>query len=60
MTSCASSSRWWSELFVLPCAAAGDLTPADALALIEAGADLVAVRAGTGREIELARGLTAP
>ena len=51
---------WWSELFVLPCAAAGDLTLADAMALIEAGADLVAVRAGGGREIELARALMAP
>lgn len=51
---------WWSELFVLPCAAAGDLTVPDAVALIGAGADLVAIRAGTGRAIELARVLTAP
>jgi thiamine-phosphate pyrophosphorylase len=50
---------WWSELFVLPCAAAGELTPADALALIEAGADLVAVDAGGDHTIELARALIA-
>jgi thiamine-phosphate pyrophosphorylase len=51
---------WWSGLFVLPCAAAGGLTVVDARSLIAAGADLVAVRAGDGREVELARVLTAP
>ena len=37
---------WWSDLFVLPCAAAGRLTPELALSLAHAGADLLAVRHG--------------
>jgi thiamine-phosphate pyrophosphorylase len=37
---------WWSDLFVLPCAAAGLLTPELALSLAHAGADLLAVRHG--------------
>lgn len=35
---------WWNELFFLPCAAAGRLTPDLASALSHAGADLLAVR----------------
>jgi hypothetical protein len=35
---------WWSELFVVPCAAAGRLDAAAALALLDAGADFLAVR----------------
>ena len=34
---------WWNEMFVIPCAAAGRLTPELAVALVRAGADLVAV-----------------
>ena len=34
---------WWNELFVLPCAAAGRLTPDLASALTRSGADLLAV-----------------
>lgn len=34
---------WWSELFVLPCAAAGRMDVAQAAALVRAGADLLAV-----------------
>lgn len=37
---------WWSELFVLPCAAAGPLTPDLAAGLTRSGADLLAVDAG--------------
>jgi len=36
--------RWWSELFVIPCAAAAPPDPALARALVEAGADLLALR----------------
>jgi thiamine-phosphate pyrophosphorylase len=34
---------WWTELFVLPCAAAGRHTPEQAVALARGGADFVAV-----------------
>jgi thiamine-phosphate pyrophosphorylase len=34
---------WWTELFVLPCAAAGRHTPELAMALAQGGADFVAV-----------------
>jgi thiamine-phosphate pyrophosphorylase len=38
--------RWWSELMVVPVVAIGGITIANALALIEAGADFLAVSAG--------------
>jgi len=38
--------RWWSELTVVPCVAIGGITIANAPALIEAGADFLAVSAG--------------
>ncbi len=38
--------RWWSELTVVPCVAIGGITAANAPALIEAGADFLAVSAG--------------
>lgn len=38
--------NWWSELTVVPCVAIGGITVANAPALIEAGADFLAVSAG--------------
>jgi thiamine-phosphate pyrophosphorylase len=38
--------RWWSEIMVVPSVAIGGITPANAPALIEAGADFLAVSAG--------------
>ena len=38
--------RWWSELMVVPCVAIGGITVANAPALVEAGADFLAVSAG--------------
>jgi thiamine-phosphate pyrophosphorylase len=38
--------RWWSELMVVPCVAIGGITTANAPALIQAGADFLAVSAG--------------
>ena len=38
--------RWWSEIMVVPCVAIGGITAANAPALIEAGADFLAVSAG--------------
>jgi len=38
--------RWWSELMVVPCVAIGGITVANAPALVEAGADFLAVAAG--------------
>ena len=38
--------RWWSEMMVVPCVAIGGITVANAPALIEAGADFLAVSAG--------------
>jgi len=38
--------RWWSETMVVPCVAIGGITVANAPALIEAGADFLAVSAG--------------
>jgi thiamine-phosphate pyrophosphorylase len=38
--------RWWSEIMVVPCVAIGGITVANAPALIEAGADFLAVSAG--------------
>jgi thiamine-phosphate pyrophosphorylase len=37
---------WWSELMVVPCVAIGGITTMNARALIEAGADFIAVSAG--------------
>jgi len=38
--------RWWAETMVVPCVAIGGITLANASALIEAGADFLAVSAG--------------
>jgi thiamine-phosphate pyrophosphorylase len=38
--------RWWSEMMVVPSVAIGGITVANAPALIEAGADFLAVSAG--------------
>jgi thiamine-phosphate pyrophosphorylase len=38
--------RWWSETTVVPCVAIGGITVRNAPALIEAGADFLAVAAG--------------
>jgi len=38
--------RWWSEVMVVPCVAIGGITVENAPALIEAGADFLAVSAG--------------
>ncbi len=37
---------WWSELFEIPCVAIGGITVENASALIEAGADFLAVSSG--------------
>jgi thiamine-phosphate pyrophosphorylase len=38
--------QWWSEMMVVPCVAIGGITVANARALVEAGADFLAVSAG--------------
>lgn len=38
--------RWWGETMVVPCVAIGGITVANAPALVEAGADFLAVAAG--------------
>jgi len=38
--------NWWSDLMVVPCVAIGGITVANAPALVEAGADFLAVSAG--------------
>ena len=38
--------QWWSEMMVVPCVAIGGITIANARALVEAGADFLAVSAG--------------
>jgi thiamine-phosphate pyrophosphorylase len=38
--------RWWAEMMVVPCVAIGGITVANAPALVEAGADFLAVAAG--------------
>jgi len=38
--------RWWSETTIVPCVAIGGITVANAPALIEAGADFLAVASG--------------
>jgi thiamine-phosphate pyrophosphorylase len=37
---------WWSRLFELPCVAIGGITPENGRALVEAGADFLAVSSG--------------
>jgi thiamine-phosphate pyrophosphorylase len=37
---------WWSELMIVPCVAIGGITAGNCRALIEAGADFLAVSAG--------------
>ncbi|OYX66677.1 MAG: thiamine-phosphate diphosphorylase [Sphingomonadales bacterium 32-64-17] len=46
--------RWWSNLFEIPCVAIGGITPDNAPALIEAGADFLAVSGAVwnGDEVE--------
>jgi thiamine-phosphate pyrophosphorylase len=34
---------WWSELMTVPCVAEGDITPANCVPLVQAGADFLAV-----------------
>ena len=53
----AEALAWWSELFVLPCVAAGRLDASLAAMLVEAGADLLAVRLTDGGVAALARTL---
>jgi thiamine-phosphate pyrophosphorylase len=38
--------RWWGEMMVVPCVAIGGITVQNAPALVEAGADFLAVSAG--------------
>jgi thiamine-phosphate pyrophosphorylase len=38
--------QWWAEMMVVPCVAIGGITVANAMPLIEAGADFLAVSAG--------------
>jgi thiamine-phosphate pyrophosphorylase len=38
--------RWWGEMMVVPCVAIGGITVSNAPALVEAGADFLAVSAG--------------
>jgi thiamine-phosphate pyrophosphorylase len=38
--------RWWGDIMVVPCVAIGGITVANAPALIEAGADFLAVSSG--------------
>ncbi len=38
--------RWWAEMMVVPCVAIGGITVQNAPALVEAGADFLAVSAG--------------
>jgi thiamine-phosphate pyrophosphorylase len=38
--------RWWAELMVVPCVAIGGITVENAMPLVEAGADFLAVSSG--------------
>ena len=38
--------QWWNEMMVVPCVAIGGITIANARALVEAGADFLAISAG--------------
>jgi thiamine-phosphate pyrophosphorylase len=40
---------WWQDMIELPCVAIGGITPDNARALVEAGADFLAVSAGVWR-----------
>jgi thiamine-phosphate pyrophosphorylase len=51
---------WWSEMFVLPCVAAGRLNVALCRALVRAGADMLAVRLGEAGAADLASALCSP
>lgn len=44
--------RWWIEIFELPCVAIGGITPENALELVAAGADFLAVSGGVWRHPE--------
>ena len=48
--------RWWSEIMVVPCVAIGGITVTNAPALIEAGADFLAVSAGVWEHPDGAEG----
>jgi thiamine-phosphate pyrophosphorylase len=48
---------WWSELFVLPCAAAARFLPATVQALVARGADFIATDQAN---VELAQALVLP
>jgi thiamine-phosphate pyrophosphorylase len=52
---------WWSALFELPCVAIGGITPANALPLVEAGADFIAVSGAvwSGDEVAAVRAFAA-
>lgn len=53
----AEALAWWSELFVLPCVAAGRWDADLATAFVGAGADLLAMRLSDGGVAALARAL---
>jgi thiamine-phosphate pyrophosphorylase len=44
--------NWWSDVMVVPAVAIGGITVDNALALIEAGADFLAVSAGVWEHTE--------
>jgi thiamine-phosphate pyrophosphorylase len=44
--------RWWSEMMVVPCVAIGGITLDNARALVEAGADFLAVSAGVWEQAD--------
>lgn len=43
---------WWQSMFELPCVAIGGITPDNAAALVEAGADFLAVSGGVWNDPE--------
>jgi len=48
--------QWWSQMMVVPCVAIGGITVANAPALVEAGADFLAVAAGVWEHADGPRG----
>lgn len=50
---------WWSELFVLPCAVAGEFTLAEAIKLKEAGAGFLVLPVSSWQDASLMRDLDA-
>jgi thiamine-phosphate pyrophosphorylase len=50
---------WWSRLFELPCVAIGGITPANGRALVEAGADFLAVCGAVWNEGDAAAAVAA-